>query len=207
MRMLFIIVVVLGVAGIGAFIWNYRRQAAAREAASAERMKAILEQARAQAAPHQPGAPSAPATLPAGTPAARAAPRAAAPLMTGFVLRAPLLQAQQGACFDLLKSALPDHVILACVSLAALIRPADTIVGFAREAQERKLADAVLDFVVCDRLLNPLAAVQCAARSGKAADAAAFAAACMVSNGLRWVDLSAQTRLDATELRQRVLGA
>ncbi len=205
--MMYFLVVVLGVAGIGAFIWNYRRQAAAREAASAERMKAFLEQARAEAAARQPGASSAAPAAPAVVTPARAAPAPAAARMTGFVLRAPLLQARQGAWFDALKSALPDHVVLACVSLAAFIRPADTIVGFAREAQERRLADAVLDFVVCDRLLHPLAAVQCVARSGKAADAAAFAAACVVSNGLRWVDVSAQTLLDAAEIRQRVLGA
>jgi hypothetical protein len=203
--MMFFLVLLLGIAGVGAFIWNYRRQAAAREAASAERMKAFLEQARAQVATREPATLS---TV-SGAPAAQNPLRTAPPLvsqLTGFVLRAPLLQGQQAVLFDLLKTALPEHAIFACVSLAAFIRPADTAVGFAREAQERRLTDAVLDFVVCDRLLNPLAAVHGAARSGKPAEAAAFAAACVVSHGLRWVDLSLQALPDAAEIRQRVLG-
>lgn len=200
--------IVLGVLAVGVvgvvLVWNYRRQAAAREAASAERMKAFLDQARA-AAGRPAERPSPPPSVIevsiAVSPTARQQPEVA-----GIALRAPLLNAEQRALHDLLKSALPHHDILACVSLAAFMTPAQNLSGFAREAQERRLADAVVDFLVCDKSMNPVAAVQCGARSGKAAGVAAFAAACVASHGLRWLEFTAQVAPGAEEIRRRVLG-
>jgi hypothetical protein len=211
--MVFWLVVLLAVVAIAVFVWNYRRQAAAREAASAERMKAFLDAARSNA-PASDAASDAPAEnnkatinrTAAGTAAARATPVAAA-TVSGYVPRTPLLTAEQRALHGLLKNSLPDHQVFACVSLAAFIQPADTVTGFAREAQQRRLADAVADFVVCDASLKAIAAVQCGARSGKAAESAAFAAACAASTGVRWVEISPQVLPDAADIRQRVLGA
>jgi hypothetical protein len=109
--------------------------------------------------------------------------------------------------FDALKTSLPDYPILACVSLAAFIQPAENITGFAREAQQRRLADTMADFVVCDASMTAIAAVQCGARSGKAAESAAFAAACAAATGVRWVEMAPQALPGAADLRQRVLGA
>lgn len=202
-----VLVVVLGVIAIAAFVWNFRRQAAAREAASAERMKAFLEQARAEAAAragHSAAAPDAPAAIPV-----RQAPPPPSPppsLLSGFGLRTPMLNAEQQALYRLLQTGLPDHLVFACVSLAAFIQPADNVVGFAREAQERRLADVLTDFVVCDASAKAVAAVQCGARSGKAAEKAAFAAACAAATGVRWVELSPQALPPPAEIRARVLG-
>ncbi len=201
---------VLGVVAIAALVWNFRRQAAAREAASAERMKAFLEQARAEAGAQTPPASSAP---PANTAVADASAvakpvRAVQPVpLTGFALRVPMLDADRQALYLLLKSALPDHVIFASVSLAAFIQSADNITGFAREAHERRLTDAVADFVVCDPSMKPVAAVQCGARSGKAAETAAFAAACAAATGVRWVAFTSQALPQPQALRLQVLGA
>jgi hypothetical protein len=204
------LVLLLGVVAIAVFVWNYRRQAAAREAASAERMKAFLDAARTNAPSHNSAnaadAATREAVITRTTAPARAVPLAPA-AVSGFVPRAPLLNADQRALHGLLTHSLPDHEVLACVSLAAFIQPADTITGFAREAQQRRLADAVADFVVCDASMRAIAAVQCGARSGKAAESAAFAAACAVSTGVRWVEISPQTPPGAAEIRQRVLGA
>jgi hypothetical protein len=203
---------VLAVAVIAVFIWNYRRQTAAREAASAERMKAFLEQARASTAAHPAANPSAPAAAATATTAAAtaaAAPARAAqplPLISGFTARVPLLSEEQRALYALLKSGLPDHEVFARVSLAAFVQPVETITGFAREAQERRLADAVADFLVCDKSLKAVAAVLCGPRSGKAAETAAFAAACVESVGVRWVELSPPALPQAAEIKQRVLG-
>lgn len=202
--MLTFLVLVAGVVVIGVFVWNYRRQAAAREAASAERMKAFLEQARAQAGARADAA--APASAAAAAPAAApAVAPLAPPSLSGFALRAPLLGAEQRALYLLLKVGLPDHVIFACVSLAALVQSADHVAGFAREAQARRLADAVADFVVCDKSMKPVAAVQCGARSGKAAESATFAAACAASVGLRWVELSPQAFPRPDEIKTLLL--
>jgi|SRR5688572_14116803 len=192
------------VAVIVGFIWNYRRQAAAREAASAERMKAFLEQARGNNAVAHPAAPPDSAQASVVKPAERdLKPQ---PNMTGYALRTPLLNPPQRTLFNLLKISLPEHEVFACVSLAAFVQPADNLTGFAREAQERRLADAVADFVVCDKSMKAVVAVQCGARSGKAAENAAFAAACIASTGLRWVEISPDALPRRDEVRQRILG-
>lgn len=204
--MLIFLVLLIAVVAIAVFIWNYRRQAAAREAASAERMKAFLDAARtttpqgqAPAAPHVPHAQ--PAAQPAG---ATAWPQ---PEVSGGSARAAFMSAQHAACYAVLKSALPEYAVFARVSLAAFITPADNLAGFAREAQERRLAEAVVDFLVCDKAFKSIAAVQCDAKNGKAAGAAAFAAACVQSSGLRWVEVESQSVPAGADLRRRVLGA
>lgn len=182
-------------------IWNFRRQAAAREAASAERMKAFMAQAKGGAG-H--AASETPASRPASdSPRPQASPP---PDAASFIARAPLLDAQQTALYQLIKSSLPDHEVMACVSLASFIQPARHLMGFAREAQERRLADATVDFLVCDKTMNAVAAVQSSARSGKAAEHAAFAAACVASSGLRWADFSQHALPRAEDIRRQVLG-
>ena len=190
---------------IGALVWNYRRQAAAREAASAERMKAFMEKSGA-------GTTASPAIETLATPAARTAPSktalsTASPLVvSGVSARAQLIDADQLPIYQSLKSALPDYEVLPRMSLAAFLQSAENLTGFAREAQQRRLAEAFVDYLICEKSLAPLAAVRCGARSGAAAGATAFAAACVASAGVRWVEISplAPTR-DA--LRALVLGA
>ena len=118
-----------------------------------------------------------------------------------------LLDVEQTALYHLLKSALPEHAVFARVSLAAFIQPAENLSGFAREVQERRLNDVAVDFLVCDKSLKAVAAVQCGARSGKAADTLAFAAACVLSIGVRWVEMAPPALPRADEIRQRVVGA
>jgi len=188
---------------IAVFIWNFRRQAAAREAAGAERMKAFLEQTRADPAAQSALRP-AQAQMPVAEPAARSAKPQ--PAVSGFIAGAPLLSPPQRTLYHLLKIGLPEHEVFACVSLAAFIQPADNPTGFAREAQERRLADAAADFLICDKTMNAVAAVQCGVRGGKAAETAAFAAACIASSGLRWVEISPDALPRREEIRQRILG-
>ncbi len=189
-----------------ALVWNYRRQAAAREAASTERMKAFMEQSGA-------GTNASPALAPVAPPAARAAsPKTALSTASTFVVsgisaRAQLIAADQLPIYQSLKSALPEYEILPRMSLAAFLHSAENLTGFAREAQQRLLADAFVDYLVCDKSLMPLAAVRCGARGSAAADAtaAAFAAACVAAAGVRWVEISPPAPRDA--LRALVLGA
>jgi hypothetical protein len=195
--------VLLVVVIVAVFVWNYWRQTAAREAASAERMKAFLEQARATAAAN-PAAVEATAGALGTAPAQGTKPPL--PLVSGFKARAQLLSNEQRALYALLKNGLPDHEIFAQVSLAAFIQPADNLTGFAREAQERRLTDAVVDFLVCDSAMKAVAAVQCGTRSGKAAETAAFAAACVLSTGIRWVEIVPQALPPVEAVKQQVLG-
>ena len=191
---------------IGALVWNYRRQAAAREAASAERMKAFMEKSGA-------GTNASPALAPVAPPAARAAsPKTAlstaSPLVVAAVsTRAQLIGADQLPIYQSLKSALPEYEVLPRMSLAAFIQSAENLTGFAREAQQRRLADAFVDYLICDKSLTPLAAVRCGARSGAAADATAFAAACVAAAGVRWVEILPPAPIARDALRSLVLGA
>jgi hypothetical protein len=187
---------------IAVFVWNYRRQTAAREAASAERMKAFVEQARAAAGSELPAAAAKTAT----TPVTAQGAKPPLPLVSGFKARTQWLSSEQRALFALLKSGLSGYEVFAQVSLATFIQPADNLTGFAREAQERRLTDAVVDFLVCDGSMKAVAAVQCGPRSGKAAETAAFAAACVLSTGIRWVEMAPRALPRVEEIKQQVLG-
>jgi hypothetical protein len=202
------IVLLMAVVAIAVLIWNYRRQVAAREAASTARMKALIEQVRGN--PVVNPAPTIPAMAAKVTPAvsAKATPapvaQAHAVVVSGILARASLLSAEQVALFQALQSALPEYGVFPRMSLSAFIRPADNLTGFAREVQQRRLTDAVVDFLVCDKGLRPVAAV----RVEDAGDAAwhALAQSCIQSTGLRYVALDSEAVPKAEEIRARVLG-
>ena len=193
------------VVAIAVLVWNYRRQAAAREVASAERMKAFLGKAATDAKADPAGSPLSAAPMP-DTPAVRGV-RAQPQAVSGFASRAQLLNAEQLAIYRLLKSALPEYEVFPQMSLSSFIQPAENLTGFAREAQMRRLADTTVDFLVCDRSMKPVATAQCGARTGKAAENAAFAAACVASTGVRWVEFSPGALPSFEGLRTWVLGA
>lgn len=212
-------------------VWNYRRQSKAREAASAERMKAFLEASGIAA---KTGAANSANTAPgitdtAGTAANRGAkvvplakpidggvatakvPLAAAPktpVVTGLTARAQLVAAAQMPVYQLLHGALPQHAVLPRMNLAAFVSPPAHMTGFALEAEQRRLTDATVDFLVCDAQLKPLAVVQCKSATPAPVSAQiAFAAACAVSTGIRWIVLAPDALPPPDEIRQRVLGA
>ena len=190
-------------------VWNYRRQAAAREAASAERMKALLGKSAGDApvnpAEVQLKSAGARSVSPA-SPQAVVKPRPQ--VVSGFVARVQLMPAAYVPVYRLLQSALPQHEVYPCVSLKAFIQIAENSTGFAREAQERRLADAAVDFLICDKTFKPLAAIHCAAGTvGKAAEMAAFTAACVASAGIRWLELSPAAPPEPDAIRAQVLGA
>ncbi len=209
MNMLLYLLPVVVVVMVVVLVWNYRRQAAAREAASAERMKALLGKGAGDAV-------VSPVDIQLKTVGARNVSRA--PLqsvvkskpqvVSGFVARAQLIPAEYVPIYRLLQSALPQHEIYPCASLKVFVQIAENLTGFAREAQERRLADAAVDFLICDKTFKPLAAIHCGAgRAGKAAEMAAFAAACVASVGMRWLELSPEAPPAPDALRAQVLGA
>ena len=59
--------------------------------------------------------------------------------------------------FRELRAGLPDHEVFANVTLAALVSPSGS--GREREQQLRRLSQYQVDFVVCDRELRIVAAV------------------------------------------------
>lgn len=192
---------VVAIAGI---VWYSRRKIAAREAASAARLNEFLEQAAAK----DPAAPRAVATVTPASVASSAPARInAAPRAAGIALRERLLTPPQTALYYLLKSGLPDHEVLAQVSVAALIELPGVVGSFEAEARHRRLAGAASDFVVCDKAFKAVAVVQCGARTGAAADTLALVRAGCESAGLRWVAIAPEALPRRETVRAVVLGA
>lgn len=142
--------------GIVLVVWNFRRKIAEREVASKARFERMLRAPAQPAAPAEPAptaaaaAPSPPSPSLAG-PASATAPVAPAPARERFLGQAETL------LYYLLKSGLPDHEVFAHVSLASVIGAFGS--GHEREQQLRRLAQYRLDFVVCDKSMRIVAAV------------------------------------------------
>ena len=116
-----------------------------------------------------------------------------------------MLTPSQTVLYDLLKNHLPDHEVLAHVSLAAFVDAA-SVSGFERETHQRRLAGVVVDFVVCDKSFKAVAVVQCGVREGSSAGAGEFAAACVRSTGLRWVEVAPEALPNRVAIKSLVLG-
>ena len=189
---------------LGVIVWLYRRKTAEREAASNARLKEFLSQTplkgAADAAPTATGASPAPAVTPAVA-------AAAAPSPVSFAVRERMLPPPQTLLYYLLKANLSDYEVLTQVSMAAVMDVPAAIGGFERETRQRRLAAAVVDFVVCDKSFKPVAVVQCGARDGSAADGLAFARACCESAALRWVEVVPTALPKREVIRLIVLGA
>ena len=148
-----IYVVLALVAIIGILIWSIKRKAREREAAGAERMKAMMDAMQAGKAHGKPAATQ--TIVQAATPVATSPSTG----LAEFVLRSGLLDATHLEWYDALRAALPLHTVIPRASLASFARVGDAISGFEREARERRLSSATVDFLVCDEALQPLAAV------------------------------------------------
>ena len=190
---------------IAVVVWNYRRQAAAREAASNERLKALLGKAAAQDAAQGvvDVAPAATAANPVPVSTA-GAPVQAAP---AFTARTRLLPPPQTLLYYLLKSSVPDHEVLAMISVASIIDLPAGVSGLEREARQRRLAAVTLDFVVCDKSFKAVAVVHSGVHPGQTAEALAYARTGCESAGLRWVELAPDAPPTRDALRALVIGA
>lgn len=186
---------------IAVIVWNYRRQAAAREAASNERLKALLGKVAAPDAADV--APAVIASTPAPVVTAGVAPQSA----LAFTARARLLPPPQTLLYYLLKSSLPIHEVLAMVSAASIIDLPAGVSGLEREARQRRLAAVMVDFVVCDKSFKAITVVHSGVHPGQTAEALAYARAGCESAGLRWVEVAADAPPKRESLRELVLGA
>ena len=168
---------------IGVFIWDYRRKAARREAASKERFEQIFK-GRAPAA--QP--PEYTAVAPAAVPPAATGAAPKTPVVAAVPARERFLGEAEARVFHLLKAGVPGCEVFANVTLASVVGVPDSVTGSAREQQQRRLAQYRIDFVVCDKDLRVIAAVEL--DSAQAADAAGvqrFKADSLKAAGIRLV--------------------
>ena len=181
----------LATAGVVAYgVWDYRRKIAARESASKARFDEMFK-SQGVAAPAKPeSAPPMPATtVPAAVPTPPVSPPVAISAPGRFLGKTETL------VYRLLQTALPDHEIFANVMLSTVV--AASASGSQSEQQARRLAQYQIDFVVCDRDLRVVAAVEVEAGAG--ADAVGirhFKEECLRAAGIRlvWFDAAALPR-------------
>jgi len=169
--------------GIVFVVWSTRKKIAAREAAAKARFERMLK-APAPAATSAEPAPaaamdtaSAPSPSPA-VPATTQVPAVPAPAMEHFLGKAETL------LYYVVKTRLPEYELFAKVSLASVIGASGS--GHEREQQLRRLAQYRLDFVVCDKSMRVIAAVDVdTAVAAVGAGDQQFKADCLKRAGIR----------------------
>lgn len=176
--------------------WHYRRKQAARERMASERWQKIVS--------NSAGVEQAVA----GT----AAPIQASP--SGQTLQAPyqrrdrLLDPAHTLMYYLLRTALAEHEVLTQVSLDRLLMVPAHTPGLEQERRMRGLAQHAVAFVVCDKTMQPLAAVDLLEAEAPAALTAApdFRSQCFAHSGIRYVRIARTALPKRHEVRALVLG-
>lgn len=181
---------------IAVFVWDYRRKIARREAVSKQRLAQLLKAATPAATPAVPPPEPAPAA------AAGVAPDV--PSTIALPAKERLLSQSETLIYYLLKTGIPDHEVFPKVALAAVL--AVTGEGYDRQ-QLRPLSRHLLDFVVCDKGMRIVAAVQVAAAGAEAAGAQRIKADCLKAAGIRLVIIDPAALPRRAELRTLVCTA
>ncbi|MDB5863223.1 MAG: hypothetical protein JWO70_1029 [Betaproteobacteria bacterium] len=179
----------LPIAGVAYIIWDHRRKAAQREAASAGRMEELLV-----VAAH---APRAEAAEEGGVAGAGAAQPAAPP--ASFALRDKFLTPPQTLLYYLLKTGLPEHLVFTQVPVGSLLDAAPHLAPYAREEQARMFARHVVDFAIFDKSTRPVAVVNFGAPADAPRAAVSQMKSWFTAANLRYVELdpAALPRKDA----------
>jgi hypothetical protein len=184
------------------FIWDYRRKAALRESASRERFKEMLKAGPLAAASAAPAVPAA-RVFSESQPASVAQTPPDAPAIA-YAARDRLLSQSEKLIYLLLKTGVPDHEIFSKVPLTAVLNAPGT--GYDHEQQLRRLSRQVLDFVVCDKGMKIVAAVQLAAASPDAIVAQRIRTECLKSAGIRLITIEPGALPKRSEVRAFVCG-
>lgn len=175
--------------------WNYRRKQAAREQMAGERWRKIVSKST-----NEEGAPE--AVAPVQPPSATPVPQ------MHYQRRDRLLDPAQTLMYYLLRTGLPEYEVLTQVGLDRLLTlPADTP-DAARELRLRGLAQHAVAFVISDKAMQPLAAVDLLDGEAPAALTAApdFRTQCLAHSGIRYVRIARTALPKRHEVRALVLG-
>lgn len=169
--------------------WNYRRKVAEREDLSGARWDKLVVTAQ--------NGESAGAGNAAGSPAP-----------ARYQRRSRMLDPAQTVLYYLLKNGLPDHEVMPQVGLASLLDVAAEIAGGEREQRLRGLAQHRVDFVVCNKAMQPVAAIDLIEQEAPAALTAApdFRTQCLAHSGVRYLKLVRTALPGRNDIRALVLG-
>jgi hypothetical protein len=190
------LLVVVGVSAV--FLWDYRRKAARREAASKERLERMFKAKAATDAKPQ----SSPAAAPFPEAAVTPKPSAGLP---AFRARDRFLGQPQTLAYLLLKTGLPDLQVFANVTLASVVNVPQAE-GPEREQQLRRLSQCRLDFVVCSRDMRILAVVDVDAPENRDAGMQRYKSDCLTAAGVRLVRINPLSLPSRESVRGLVCG-
>ncbi len=126
---------------------------------------------------------------------------AGAPATSPFVRRARTLDPAQTLFYYLLKNSLPDHEVMPRVTLDSVLELAADQAGNA-ELQGRQLTQQIVDFLVCDKTLQPVAAIDL--RTAPATPD--FKVKCLGQAGIRYLQIQRTALPKRDRVRQLVLG-
>jgi hypothetical protein len=178
---------------VGYVLWAYQRKAAEKQALSQQRMTLLMGETERERGQHE-------ASPAAAAETAQAAPTTQPKIVTGkappWARRERFLSKSEAVVYYLLKTALRrDHEIYVHVALSAVVAVGDDVPAYEREQSQRRLAQHELTFVVCDKALHVIAALEL--NEYLTEMDADFKAECLKSAGIRLV------HLDATALPPR----
>jgi hypothetical protein len=192
----YLLLVLVPVAVIAYLLWNHRRKAAEREAASAGRLQQILGAVGTERAAHDESTPVREAHAAIGE-VARAS--------VDYVRRERLLDPAGTLLYYLLRTALPDYIVFARVPLWAVLEPSHDLPAGMREEFSKRIASRTIDFLVSDRNLQPIAAVQFGT-AGNALGATTSPGPSLIAAGVRYIELDAAHLPKKEGIRGIVLG-
>ena len=186
------------------FWWMYRNKVRQRESESGARWEQFANAAKT-------GGLNGATAVPAAAPVTAAGMVAAAAATTApqFARRTRTLDAAQTVLYYLLKNALPDHEVMPQQTLARLLDVPADVVGTERELRVRGLALHTIDFVVCNKSLQIVAAIDLLERAPPAALTAPtdFKSRCLAQAGIRHLRLTRTALPKRDAVRALVLGA
>jgi hypothetical protein len=191
---LWYLLVLAPVIAIPLFWWNYQRKQAAREREANERWQSVVQDVKRNeagaAVPRHPARPAAPAFQP-----------------EKYTRRDRMLGPPETLAYFLLRSGLPEFEVLVRVSLDQIVT-APGLSGAGMNGRGSVLAQHSVDFLVCNRSMQPLAAVDVLDNEAGAALTAApdFKMHCLSQAGVRYVRILRTALPKRQDVRAVVLG-
>jgi hypothetical protein len=191
-----VLVPLVPLGAVAFIVWSYRKKAATQASTSSKRFQQIFGASVAGTA--RAGA------IPINGMAARQQPVAGA-ASASFAPKGRLLTDPETLLFYVLKTGLPDHETFVHVNLAAVIDVSGALPGNERERQLRRLSQCHLDFVVCDRNLQPVAVLEI--EQDLAMNAVAqFKAESVKASGIKYLRIRPAAIPQRQELRALIYG-
>jgi hypothetical protein len=187
---------------VGYVLWQYRRKSAETQALSHGRMAVLMGETQRQVLENE----AAPAAAPDKAQAAAPAPdKASIGKVPAWVRRERFLSKSEAVVYYLLKTALRrDHEIYVHVALSSIVTVGENVPSFEREQRMRRLAQHEVTFVVCDKALHVIAALELTEYLTEID--AEFNAECLKSAGIRVIQLDAAALPPRDAIRTLVYG-